>query len=218
MFVYGAGPNSLDTGCGTSYSAPAVAGALADMRDEFIFFGGAWITLTHYADAMRVNMLLMGDAWNGQNFTTSGGSVRNTLPTALSGYGRARTHFPSAGGIAAPWSYQWQPVTVTQSNTSTIAINGGAVVPSGVTEFKVAFSWVPNSFSDVPDVDVSLFNTCGGSHTLLAYQNDLDYHNRLWIPGSVAVGKCLSVELYGYSVPSGGTTVQMAAMYHADPL
>lgn len=217
-FVFGAGPNSYDTGCGTSYAAPAVAGAMADMRDMFVFFGGAWVTLTHYADAMAVNMLMLGDAWDGQNVLSAGGSVRTTNPTPLSGYGRVRMHFPSSGGITGPYSWHWQPVTVTQGNTSIVSVNGGSAVPSGVSEFKVAATWVPDDLSDVPDIDVYLYDTCGGAHNLVAYQNDYDYHNRIWIPGSVAAGKCLSLEFQGYSVPAGGVVVQMASLYDANTL
>jgi hypothetical protein len=213
--MLGTPPQGYSSGCGSSFASPIVTGASADLRDLFREIG--W-DAANDARAIYANMALLGDAWNGNDVTTPGGSVRlSSRASRLSGYGRLRMRWPQSGGVTGPWYWHWQPYTVDQDEVISVNVNGTGAEPSGTTEYKVVVVWFPEDLSDVSDVDVKLVDTCAGGGTL-ASQTDYDYHNRLRIPGSSVSGRCLQVQLTGFSIPAGGQKVYLAEMYHGGTL
>lgn len=212
---FSAPPNTYGTGAtGCSLAAPAVAGAAAELRQQFRAYG--WTQGADSANVMLVNMLLNGDGWNGYNVYWPGGSSYSAVaPNERSGYGRLRTRWnqTSNGGVTAPSWWAWSRITVYDSDYISIDVNTSGAEPSGTTEYKVAAIWFPSDLGDVSDIDVELWDTCVPSG-FIATQNDYDYHNRLRLTGTQVSGKCLQVRLRGFSVKPGGEYVYLAHMYH----
>lgn len=207
-------PNTYGGGqMGCSWAAPAVAGAAADLRQQFRAYG--WTQGADSANVMYVNMLLNGGGWNGYNVYWPGGSSYSAVaPNERSGYGRLRTRWnqTSNGGVTAPSWWGWSRITVYDSDYISIDVNDSAAEPSGATEYKVAAVWFPSDLGDVSDIDVELWDSC--TNSFIATQNDYDYHNRLRLTGAQVSGRCLQVRLRGFSVKAGGEYVYLAHMYH----
>jgi hypothetical protein len=209
-------PNQYGPGSGgCSWATPEVAGAAGELRQEFRAIG--WWQAADSANATLVNMLLNGDGWDGWDLAYPGGSVYPGVgPNARSGYGRLRMRWPESGnGMTPSWWWGWQRITVYNGDYISVDVNGPGAEPSGLTEYKLAAIWFPASFSDVSDIDVELWDTCGPLPNMIVQQQDYDYHNRLRIAGRQAAGKCLQVRLRGYAVRAGGEYVYLAHTFHS---
>lgn len=194
---------------GSSVAAPQVAGAAAGLRDAFRSLG--WPDADD-ASAIYTNMLLMGDAWDGNNVPWPGDSVRQRIgANRRSGHGRTRMRWPlSRTGMLPPWGWESIPLAVYDAQWVTIDIGD---IPTGISEFKVVATWFPWDLSDVSDVDMEVWNTT--TNTCVAFQNDYDYHNRIRVNGSEVAGAHLQLKLHGWSVRLGGEAVYVAWMYHS---
>lgn len=209
--MLGAPPASYSSGCGSSFASPVVAGSAALLLDAMQQLG--WYAANNPARLYN-NMLLLGDAWDGQNVSAPGGSVQlATRPSRLSGFGRLRMRTPDGVNMQGPWHWYDTMATVHQGSVVTIDINGAGAEPAGITELKIVASWFPTDFADVADVDVEVVDACN-NNTVLASQTDYDYHNRIRLSGATAGGRCVQVRLKGFAVPPSGQTVYLSALYH----
>jgi hypothetical protein len=204
-------------GCGSSFAAPVVAGAASDLRDLFREMGWA---AADDARALYVNMALMGDAWDGQDVTTPGGSIRlGDRPSRHSGYGRLVMQWPEAGGATGPWYWHWAPYTVHTGEEISVPVSTGGAEPDGITELKAVAAWFPTRLDSVSDVVLQVVSDCDGQamDEVLEADDSFDYHKRVRLPGAAAAGRCLVSRLVGVDTPPAGQTVYLAHMYHAGP-
>ena len=218
--LIGMAPNSYyytDTG-GTSVASPIVAGIAGLVRNAFTNIG--W-----YPDArlLKANVLLLGDS---VEYTDNPSMCQGNFYTRASamsycfGAGRMRARFPSSNDLVGPWEWEWRYFPITNHQDVSYLVYNGVPVPQQVTQWKWVLEWDEPDFSNIADVDIHVYNTCppGGGQVQIASQTDYDYRNRITLSGSAVQGACLSLEVYGYNVPSGGRMVYSAYFFHSGSL
>ena len=109
---------------GTSFAAPAIAGAAASVLDGFRSIG--W-----YQDArtLRLNLLLMGDAGSFWGDSLSG------IGTSW-GAGRMHAAVPYSGWETAPYWWGQSPFALQPGVTAWGCINGCNTMPSSVRQYN----------------------------------------------------------------------------------
>lgn len=121
---------------GTSFAAPIVAGAAADLKDFFIGYYGQ--LLANKVGLMFANMLLMGDG------EIEDGNQEPTTPVDPRwGVGRLRMRMFNEVGMDSPWRHRWGYCTLSQSEVFELALNPDASdvnqpVPEDVEFFRAA--------------------------------------------------------------------------------
>lgn len=199
---------------GTSFAAPAVSGSIGLLRNAL---GVLWTPSEDPFNArmLATNTLLLGDAWDG-----SGPGIANDRTAGLSntsGFGRAKTYFPSSSNLTAPWGWARGSVAM-QPNSLLILTPFQGSLPPGVSQFKLALTWFPTDLSSVSDIVVDVWNVCSyPSPTLLAQDWSYDYRKRVMLraPTFALPGACLEVRIRGFSMRQTGQTVYYAAYYHS---
>lgn len=200
---------------GSSVAAPLVAGSAANLRDAFYSLGHG----AHTANAYRflVNMLLMGDGWNGWNFGTAEYGFDTSKPNRRSGYGRTSMWYPHNNSLSGPWAWGTHTFKIVQGQTVTLPVWDAGPESYSIEEWKWALTWYNSDLEYLDDVDISVYNTCpagGGPAQYIAGQTDYDWRNRIRLTAGQIGGKCLEMRIYGYSIRPEGLWIDMADMYH----
>jgi hypothetical protein len=202
------------TAWGSSFASPLVAGSAAALRDSFYTLGHG----AHTQNAFRflVNMLLMGDGWNGWNIG-AGAGIDTTKPNRRSGFGRTQMWYPHSDSLTGPWAWGTHTFLIHQGETVTFPVWDSGPESNSITEWKWAVTWYNDDLEYLEDIDISVWNTCpagGGAAQYVAGQSDADFRNRVHLTAAQIGGKCLEMRVYGYSVRPEGMWVDMADMYH----
>jgi hypothetical protein len=200
---------------GSSVAAPLVAGSAANLRDAFYSLGHGAQTVNAYR--FLVNMLLMGDGWNGWNFGTVEYGFDTAKPNRRSGYGRTMMWYPHSNSVSGPWAWGTHSFKIMQGQTVTFPVWDAGPESNSIEEWKWAVTWYNTDLEYLDDVDISVYNTCpvgGGPAQYVAGQNDYDWRNRVRLTAAQIGGKCLEMRIYGYSIRPEGLWVDMADMYH----
>jgi hypothetical protein len=185
---------------GTSFAAPAVAGAAALWRDFFVdqnLTNGFGVQPAS-ARMLKVNLLAMADGYDGN----SAGAESNTGMSSRSGAGRLSLDFPgsprqtSAGSVFA-----WQMGQVTISSTTTTTI---IPIPPGARWLKAAIMWTESgNYSNSADITFALRDVCGTGADLFVYDSTFSFEKRL---RSSVLGKtCPRLEIQAYHLPTART-------------
>lgn len=199
---------------GSSFAAPLVAGSAASLRDAFYHLGHG----AHTQNAFRflVNMLLMGDGWNGWD-VGAGAAIETTRPNRRSGYGRTQMWYPHSDNVTGPWAWGTHTFLIEQGETVAFPVWDSSPEAHTIEEWKWAVTWYNDDLEYLDDIDISVWNTCpagGGAAQYVAGQSDADFRNRIHLTAAQIGGKCLEMRVYGYAVRPGGIWVDMADMYH----
>lgn len=199
---------------GSSVATPLVTGSAASLRDSFYALGHG----AHTSNAFRflVNMLLMGDGWNGWN-VGAGAAIDTTKPNRRSGYGRTQMWYPHSDSLAGPWAWGSHTFLIQQGETVTFPVWDSGPESYAIEEWKWAVTWYNDDLEYLDDIDISVWNTCpagGGAAQYITGQSDADFRNRVHLTASQIGGRCLEMRVYGYAVRPEGMWVDMADMYH----
>jgi hypothetical protein len=198
--------------CGTSESAPIIAGLAGGIRDAFAaspLSGGRFTADRDDVGMLMANLLVMGDGWQ------PSGTHSKVGMDWLSGAGKVRAHWPSNNvpggdngptGMVGPWAWGWRYITLTPQNPVAYwPVGNGGVLPSTVTQWKWAVHWMPLSMTDVPDIDFSVEWTCAPSGVVTLYaDNGYDFRTRFRLDQGDLLGRCLRMKAFGYSIPANG--------------
>lgn len=204
-FAYGNGSNDYFDMNGCSNATPVVTGAVGVLREAFKNLG--W--LGNDARALMVNALLMGDASNGS--TANGES--NTSVHNSAGYGRFHSHIPSDADMTAPWGWGWRWVRIYDGQELRYTVWDAGPESPAVTEWKFAVTWDAPNLNDVPDIVISVVDTCNGNVTIAS---DWSYalRKRLHLTNANIANRCLEMRVRAWDVPPEGTVVYMADYFH----
>jgi hypothetical protein len=199
---------------GSSFATPLTAGAAASLRDSFYSLGHG----AHTSNAFRflVNMLLMGDGWNGWN-VGAGAGIDTTKPNRRSGYGRTQMWYPHSNSLTGPWGWGTHTFLIEQGETVAFPVWDSGPESYSIEEWKWAVTWYNDDLEYLDDIDISVWNTCpvgGGPAQYVTGQSDADFRNRVHLTASQIGGKCLEMRVYGFAVRPGGIWVDMADMFH----
>jgi hypothetical protein len=197
--------------CGTSFASPTVAGMMANLRHALGTIG--WPS----NDARLVATVgyISGDAWTGAVAAPTA-RLKSGL-SAFSGVGRLAVRWPSSASLATPWSWQWANPSIFNGGIVSYSINGGVAIPSSIQQVKLAVTWSEPDLSNVADIVLHVKNMCpagGGTPVVVMSQTDFDLRKRIQLRGSDIVGKCLQLDISGWSVPAAGRQVYASFMYH----
>jgi len=184
---------------GTSYSAPIVAGAVANLKDFFIHKFG--VTLANKVGLLFANMLIMGD-----------GKIEDGVQTPTTpidprwGAGRLRMRMFNGAGMDTPWRHRWAYHTLSQSEVFEIPVNPIAGTNEPVSEnveFFRAALWFhePNLGEGVNSSVVSfLINEDGTSNTYLC-SSAAPQSQRLFLEEEIR-NKAWTVKVGGQYLPA----------------
>jgi hypothetical protein len=215
-YYFGGGTDSYGGGniAGTSFAAPTVAGAVANMRHAFNALN--W-PLGNDARMLMTVMFLMGDGWNGQ----SPGADTRTHTSSYSGFGRLHGHFPASASMTGPWGWGLRGFVIHDKQTVSWTVMDPGPESSLFTQWKWVLTWFENDLNNVADIDISVWDTCpagGGAPVMVASQADYDLRNRITLGASELRGRCLEMRAYGYNVPPEGRLVYTTDYVHSgDP-
>jgi hypothetical protein len=190
-------------GIGSSFAAPAVAGAAALLRN-------AWQSLGY---GIRPNYFLKTDLMmltDGYNFTSysDGGTARRIGGTSpYSGTGRLQLRTPIYDFPSGAWQWSWTNLNIGNGST------WSKTVPVNIQNYRFAMFWEETDLTHVADIDVridalnSAGAVCAGS---VAAQNDYSIVNAIHlirsdIPACALSGGSLQLTITGFAVPSGQT-------------
>jgi hypothetical protein len=198
---------------GTSFAAPAVAGATAQLRDAMYQVTGQLPD----SRSLFVNMLLMTDGYD----YAGGAAARRTAGASdVSGLGRLVMRSPQSQDFpSGPWSWAWSSFSVVQNQVVTKRFY------DRFGWLRYALTWFGDDTNALADVDLYAYYNCSGSRTFLASQTDYDVRNRLMIDGSVIPATCagggapvFEIDIVGYNIPSGQSrTLWDAVLTHSEP-
>ncbi|MCL2823110.1 MAG: S8 family serine peptidase [Polyangiaceae bacterium] len=195
---------------GTSFAAPVVTAAAGAIRNAFHAIG-----TSIPGKALFVNMLLMGDGWDGDTLPTAPDMRVGISP--YSGTGRLRMHRPDEPMGPGQWAYR--SFTIQQGQWVAWPVGSGAL-GSTVNQWKWAATWFESDLQNVADIDFYVYDVCppGGGEELIALDATYRIGTRFDLKKAELTGKCLEMRAYGYSVPRGGRTIWSANYYHSAPV
>ncbi len=189
-----------EQGEGTSYAAPMVAGAAADLKD---------FLLTHLllstADDVALQyatMLLMGDG------KLEAGTQTATTPIdELWGVGRMRMRLFTPAGMDAPWRWGFKIVELDHGQVIDQPLNfvrfqGNQPIPSEAEWLRAAlWFWEPNleASQNTSEIKYIAWNT---QQQYYPCSSVAPQSQRLWM-GNVLGGKTWSLRMYGQYIPAG---------------
>lgn len=200
-------PSPGNFGCGTSFAAPAVAGAAALLKQDFTAIG--WNSTD--AGVLLVNMLLMGDGYSYYNFRY--GEPNGFDPR--SGAGRVHMHYPSGENLTAPWGWGWHTVDLASGQTASYTVGSSAAESPSITQWKVAMTWFETNYDQAADIYLTVTDSCHGN-ALVAQDDSWDFRKRIDLFQSQISNKCLVYNVVAYSVPPGQTRrVYVADYFHS---
>lgn len=207
-YTLGAGTNNYVTtpSGGCSQATPVVAAAAGALRHQWGDF--AWEHTD--ARALMVNLLLMGDGWDGS-------IIQSATMSNLTGAGRIRMHWPSLDDLDAPAGWGWRATTISQGETVSWPVDTSGAESSSITQWKWAVMWDEPDLDNVADIDWYIYDTCpsGGGETLVASDTAYGLRSHFVLFAGNISGKCLVMRAYGYKIPAGGRTFYSADYYHS---
>lgn len=197
---YAANLASTNYGCGTSFAAPAVAGAAALLRQQLVVKG--WIMAGGVPSpddvgTLMVNMLLMGDGYSYDlgGFRTSGFDQR-------SGAGRVHMHYPSGANLTAPWGWGTHSISLANGEAATFWVGSSGAESPSVTQWKLALTWVETDYSQASDIIVRVYDSCHGN-AIVASDDSFDMRKRITLTQSQISNKCLYYRIDAFSIRPG---------------
>lgn len=201
-------PNDPSSGAtGTSWSAPAVGGAVASIRDAGMIGSAQWGWL------YMVVLKLFGDNYDGNSVASI---ESNVGPTATGGFGRLSAHTNSAFAMGSLHDLRYTSFDIANGQTAYQGLGSvGDTVPEPSTphSIKVAF-FVPDfDFLNMPVFTVRVEDTCHASGvptTVLTATSQL-VHQGLRLSPSQTSGRCLRLAIQANSVAGSTTTVHLAS-------
>ncbi len=137
-------------GCGTSYAAPAAAGAAIDFADHYFMTYGS---LIFDPGILHAAMLLMGDR------SKEGGGTQSNKFNNLYGAGRMRMRRLDDTGMDNPWGFEMGSVCIDNGEWYHLDINGGNALSSDVDVIKAVAWWYDprlETGTQIDDVDLQL--------------------------------------------------------------
>ena len=160
---------------------------------------------------MMAAMLATGDGFNEL------GAMQSAGVSDATGYGHVHMHYPSSdGNLTAPWSWGNDAFSIYTGQDHYIQLG---VIPTSATELKVAMVWNETDMTNAADIDVYAewlgTGNCNASPVTIAFQTDLDLHQRITLTGSQIAGQCIRLRVHGYSVPPAGRTVYSVNFWHS---
>ncbi len=187
---------------GTSFAAPVVAGAAANLKHHLIDRYGA--AVANDVGLIHAFMLLMGD---GQ--LESGAKGYGAPVDTLWGAGRIRMRMFNAAGMDAPWRVDWRAWTVADGETWTAPLNPDTAganqdIPLAVDLFKAAVWWYePNLNYSGASVSEMRTRICqdGGLCTNHA-STAPDAHRLQLDTGDLLPGNKWHIDVTGLDIPS----------------
>jgi hypothetical protein len=142
---------------GTSYAAPLMAAAAADLKHEFPDLFGP--TAANSPGRLFATMLLMGD---GQLETSpfdpdAKADATDLAPDEIWGMGRMRMRAWTNTWMDAPWAAGVTSFVLADGNTHTMQIQSGNTLPSSTDTLRVAVYWFePNLGSTETPADIAI--------------------------------------------------------------
>jgi hypothetical protein len=202
-------PSPGNFGCGTSFAAPAIAGAAALLRQRWNAMGGNWAN--NSASALLTNMLLMGDGW-----ASDAGAFREAEFDPRSGAGRAHIHYPGVGNLMAPYRWTSFPVTLSEGQGVTYAVGPNSGPESSlITQYKLTIAWFESDYNNAADIILRVRDSCNGN-VVIAQDTSFDMRKRITLFDADIRGRWLTYSILPLSIPGGGTrTVYVADYYHS---
>jgi hypothetical protein len=187
---------------GTSFAAPAIAGAAASVLDGFRSIG--W-----YQDArtLRLNLLLMGDAGSFWGDSLSG------IGTSW-GAGRMHAAVPYSGWETAPYWWGQSPFALQPGVTAWGCINGCNPMPSSVRQYNWVLYFEDADFVAVPRITIEVINADTGAVIRGDYSSSMT--KRVQLRDSEIWGRRLQLRVTPVSMAST-TTVYSGDFYHSSP-
>ncbi len=200
--AYGCREDLFDTsggytysGCGTSFSAPAVSGAALDHIDQY---KNNTSDLIDNPGILFSHLLLMGDR-EGQSGNLSSGY------DSLWGAGRLKMRKLDADGMDSPYGWGTGYTCVDDGQTVVIDINNGNAISSDADDFKAVIYWYDPRHEDgksVSDLDLRL-KTTGGT----TLRSSIDYYdNKERVYYSAIGGQTVQLEIDGWDVKTDTTS------------
>jgi len=186
---------------GTSFSAPTVAGGIANFIQSTV----NWFPeIAHNAYKIRAAAYVSGDAYDG---TTA--SARSFTQTSnVSGYGRYRVWSRIDADLGNS-SWGVDKATISSMTPVSYIPEFGNAIPSGTKWFKLAAFWNETGAVDnAADIQVSVADTCGHS-TVSDTSKNLTKRVVIQNP----VGRCLKFVFTPVKLPSS-RTVYFSWMRH----
>jgi hypothetical protein len=195
---------------GTSFAAPAVAGTAALFKDALHYIG--WSSAANDARKLLVNMLLFGDAWDSDS-----GDKRRLGIGEVSGYGRARPHYPSSLGsavnLSSPWGWGTQARHIYQGETLEWPVWSSGPESPYITQWKWALTWFEDDLAKQSDIVIAVVDSCAGN-VVIASDLSYDFRKRIHLRQAEIANKCLVMRATAHRTPSSGTTFYTADYFH----
>lgn len=183
-----------------SYAVPAVAGAVANLKDHL--YGLLDSSFVNDVGNLYATMLLMGN-----QALESGTYGATTPPDDLWGVGAMKMRLFTEGGMDAPWRVRWCVRVLSDGETKTCDLNPNPEgvnqsIPSDVEWFKTAAWWYePNLDDGQTPADIG-FKVCKstGSPCYTASGSEPQV-KRLWL-GSAVSGYAWQLSVMGTDIPA----------------
>ena len=202
--------NKLDDIVGTSMAAPVVSAAASLLREALADIG--W-TGGYNARALRVNLMLAGDASMGTGIT----GYSHDKVASKTGFGRIRMHWPSSRSLVAPWGWGWRTFVIHSGETVAWTVGDAGAEYSSVKQMKWAFFWDEPDMNSVSDIMIELWDTCpqAGGEERIMYDNTFNLNKR--IKYFDVGGRCLEMRASALQTPPDGTRIYSADYFHSGP-
>ena len=219
--LLGAGTDGYDPvgGSGSSIAAPIISGAAVLARNWMYDVGFSSFSTAY---GVRVNLLLMGDA----SFEQGGVMSRNRRDVHWGlGFGRLKFRWfsnpkGSTAQLGPTAGWRTQNLILSTGETVTFSVNGGNPMPAGVLGWKLAAIADENSYSDMPDLNLRVVDTCapGGTVTLETAQRRAGRWRLVVDTFTGIAGRCLEVRITADSTDNGLSSVWVADYYFSNSI
>lgn len=207
--AYEAGSTYRDHIGGTSFSSPIVAGFAATARAHLASTNHP---LRFDTNALHAYLLVMGDARASTN------SIGITRAHPYYGFGGLRYFERTTAYLGSTYFFNLFTHAVTHGLTNSYVINNGNPLPSNTTGMKFALYVSGDSWSNLPDLNVRVVNTCphGGGQEVLYTALRQAGIAALRMPRNTVAGKCLRIDVHGQHVRSGGVVYSGAYIVYSN--
>ena len=204
----------------TSFAAPVVSGAAALLRDAFNALN--WCGGLNDARALMVNMLLLGDTWQGDGYDPYYGTDGYDMHigvSEVSGYGRLHAHWPSDDNLTAPWGWDWRKEHLEQFECAAWPVGDWGPESMDVQQWKWAVTTFEQDMANLSAVLIAVKDSCN-NNDIIAQDFSADFRKRIhlqnlpnwdWYIG----GKCLVMQACAFVAPSDGVWLYSADYFHS---
>lgn len=207
---YSSGSTSIN---GTSLSAPIVASIAVLTREWMSELG--W-QLADSAWGVGINLLLLGDGRH------DGSTVYRNEVSEILGFGAIRYSWPDSSQLGSTWGWSTRREHIYNGHFLGFSVNSLNPLPYNVNGYKLALRIDHNSWYSLPDLEVSVYDTCSSSGgggllgPLIAQANDHAGVAKIHLENSEVRGRCLYVVIEGEAVRSQGFPVYIADYYYSN--